>query len=77
LVSYIISEKIKVRAAAFVLGAGGRALTRFPCCDVQSTAQLDGAFEYLKKIANEPLDVGALEESAGVGIEVRMNVATT
>jgi hypothetical protein len=37
----------------------------------QTTAQLDGAFEYLKKVASEAIAVTALEEAAGVGVEVR------
>ena len=42
-----------------------------PACLVpQSNAQLDCAFEYLGKLGAEPLDRAALEEAAGVGVEV-------
>jgi hypothetical protein len=36
----------------------------------QSNPQLDGAFEYLKKVAATELDVKVLEESSGVGVVV-------
>lgn len=36
----------------------------------QSNPQLDGAFEYLKKVAATELDVKVLEESSGVGVLV-------
>jgi len=41
---------------------------------LQSTAQLDGAFEYLKKVGGEPLDAAALEEAAGIGVVVSERV---
>ncbi|MEW5304384.1 MAG: hypothetical protein WDW36_006995 [Sanguina aurantia] len=37
---------------------------------VKSTAQLEGAFEYLKKLGGVALDTSALEESCGVGVVV-------
>jgi Glutaminyl-tRNA synthetase, non-specific RNA binding region part 1 len=40
------------------------------CPRLQSPPQLDGAFEYLKRIGGEPLDAAALEEAAGVGVVV-------
>jgi hypothetical protein len=36
----------------------------------QSTPQLDGAFDYLKRVGGEALDKAALEEAAGVGVVV-------
>jgi hypothetical protein len=40
---------------------------------LQSTPQLDGAFEYLKKVGGESLDQAAFEESAGVGVVVSVH----
>ncbi|MEW5320129.1 MAG: hypothetical protein WDW38_011226 [Sanguina aurantia] len=37
---------------------------------IKSTAQLEGAFEYLKKLGGVALDTSALEESCGVGVVV-------
>ncbi|WIA16884.1 hypothetical protein OEZ85_013812 [Tetradesmus obliquus] len=37
---------------------------------VKTTTQLDGAFEYLKKVGGEPTDAAAFEEAAGVGVVV-------
>lgn len=50
----------------------------YPCpceCARQSTPQLDGAFEYLKKVGGETLDTAAFEESAGVGVVVSCRCA--
>lgn len=37
---------------------------------LQSNAQLDGAFEYLKRIGPGEVSIAELEESAGVGVMV-------
>lgn len=37
----------------------------------QGNNQLEGAFEYLKNLGDKPVDIRALEESAGVGVVVR------
>lgn len=37
---------------------------------IKTTTQLDGAFEYLKKVGGEPTDAAAFEEAAGVGVVV-------
>ncbi|GFH28877.1 uncharacterized protein HaLaN_27440, partial [Haematococcus lacustris] len=37
---------------------------------IKSNAQMDGAFDYLKKLAAGSLNTAALEQSAGVGVEV-------
>lgn len=31
---------------------------------------MDGAFEYLKKVGGEPVEPGAFDEAAGVGVVV-------
>ena len=36
----------------------------------QGNNQLEGAFEYLKNLGDSPVDIKALEESAGVGVVV-------
>jgi hypothetical protein len=41
----------------------------------QSTPQLDGGFEYLKKVGSTDLDVKALEEASGVGVVVSRGAA--
>ncbi|KXZ51794.1 hypothetical protein GPECTOR_11g237 [Gonium pectorale] len=40
------------------------------CEHMKSNAQLDGAFEYLRKVGSTEVDKKALEESAGVGVVV-------
>lgn len=37
---------------------------------MQTIPQLDGAFEYLKKVGSEPVDRSAFDESSGVGVVV-------
>lgn len=39
-------------------------------CFLQTIPQLDGAYEYLKKVGSEPVDKAAFEEAAGVGIVI-------
>ena len=40
-----------------------------PSCS-QSNAQLDGAFDYLKKVGTTDMDAAALEAASGVGVMV-------
>ncbi|PNH09069.1 Glutamine--tRNA ligase [Tetrabaena socialis] len=40
------------------------------CEHMKSTAQLDGAFEYLRKVGTTEVDKKALEEASGVGVVV-------
>ncbi len=47
-----------------------RAARRLLHLCVQSIPQLDGAFEYLKKVGGTPLDKAQLNEAAGVGVVV-------
>lgn len=37
---------------------------------MKSNAQLEGAFEYLKKVGSTPVDRAALEAASGVGVVV-------
>ncbi|KAF6264766.1 tRNA synthetases class I, catalytic domain-containing protein [Scenedesmus sp. NREL 46B-D3] len=37
---------------------------------IKTTTQLDGAFEYLKRVGGEPADAAAFDEAAGVGVVV-------
>lgn len=45
-------------------------LLNLPPLALQSPPQLDGAFEFLKKLGPETLDGAAFEEAAGVGVVV-------
>ncbi len=89
LLLYIVDERIKVRAfAALQRKRRGRprppqppqhadpAARRPPLPSAaQSNPQLDGAFDYLKKVGTTDLDGQALEEASGVGVVVSRRAA--
>lgn len=45
-------------------------LLPFAVFTLQGNNQLDGAFDYLKKVGGTTVDIKAMEEAAGVGVVV-------
>lgn len=43
------------------------------CGCVQSNVQLEGAFEFLGSVGEQPVDWSRLEEAAGVGVVVSLH----